>query len=548
MCPDQIKPGALPQEVLAKLLDTAMHRLGLTAAKAARVAKAKKLPHLSARNIQAYRNGERKRLPKGVMVRALASVVGEDPDVWEEQVCGHQEFGTVFPEDYIIEEQKTLRADDEVWIISCRKFLEVVLPALADLVRSNLEKGVVYKYFFPSARVTASPHGDEAVSSYAEFYESALLKHSFPKTPKIVCFAVSASKFSYFSRLHTLVHYRYANRTGKPDKAYAYIELRGATGEPVRKWYPLPPRTWSEIVSQLNQSVEPIANSELKQHQSVNPQLNKVRSDYLAWFDHKANASCYARLRANIAHDEGLCVRRIKTELFRANLGQAADVKYLDVGCGDGTITAQLAAALVAKGTAVEVTYLDPSAFQLELAKKTCDSAGAQFAQGTLEDFPRGEQYHFITAIHSLYTVDDAYFPKLYELLRPGGIACIWIGALEGNVVNGLSHAFDNERRPGQRRNYGEDVIRILELYGLGVGGNLNSERMRTRWIATPVDEVGRLDQNGKALVSFCALASGNVTDAMEKFALTVFERTTPKQRAKLPITDHLIVFRRQAQ
>lgn len=532
-----------PAARLAELVGNAMRREGVSAKELARRAEELHLPRLKERNILAYASGSRTR-PKEPTVRNLAKLFNQVEELWVNYVFG-KGLGPLFPEDFIREEQKKLAEGAVVSIISCRYFLEVSSTEIKNVVVSNLGRGVTYVYYSPS-QIEKTAFGSDAASSYAKFFADVIHNHRFPSTPNIRGFAVRPSTFPFLSKLHTLVHYDLPNDATTPSKTYAFIEIDQAAGDAARVWYPIPASMWKRVEAELNRSVAPIADSELSEYHFMNPRLNKVRLDYIDWFNHEATSKAYARLSKSIAHGDSRCVETIKEEIFLAQRERDKNQLYLDIGSGDGTITVQLAKKIAGSSGEVSPTLLDPSHFQLDHAKESFGTpSGWKFENHTLEKFQANGGFHVITSIHSAYTLDDGYFRKIYDLLLPGGIACIWMGTLKDNVVNRLADAFDERMRGGQRRNYAEDVAKILEQSGLKRSSKLLIKYVGT-WIpTTSLIEKGRLNDAGKTLASFCALSVDSITKDMEDLALKTIKSFDPQGHGRLPIADVLMVFQK---
>jgi len=95
-----------------------------------------------------------------------------------------------------------------------------------------------------------------------------------------------------------------------------------------------------------------------------------------------------------------------------------AGMRVLDLGCGTGELTAQLAA--LAPGS--DVLGLDSSSAMLEKARPLA-RAGLRFEQGRIEDWSAEGAYDGVFSHATLQWVDDhdALFRKLARALAPGG-------------------------------------------------------------------------------------------------------------------------------
>lgn len=124
--------------------------------------------------------------------------------------------------------------------------------------------------------------------------------------------------------------------------------------------------------------------------------------------------------------------RRLITEHLTGRLlaRPAGPVSVLSAGCGDGTLDAQLAAALceAEPGRAVRYVGVDPyaaSVASFAAALAGLDRPGLDVATltSTFDDAAFSEGFDVVTFVHSMYYVPDVTrtLRAAYELLRPGG-------------------------------------------------------------------------------------------------------------------------------
>lgn len=528
-----------PKTVLAGLVSLALVSKDWTPEDAAEFAKSKGLGRLSPNNIRAYAEGERKHI-KPRIVRAFEQVFEVPINSWFNQVFSKDRAHFLLRTKIeVLQEQQQLAKDDEVWIISSRDFLEAADVDIKRLVCSALRKGVVYRYFFPSKKARHR-YGTSARDSYQSF-RAHIRGEAFDEPPQIFGFALDPSNFSFFSELHTVVRYRKIQ--SDTSSTYCFIEI-GDEGEgKTARWYRLPAEIWSQIQNELEGAMPLIADSELDEVMPINRRLRAVAERYAAWFDNRVNADHYSKLRNLIAHSADRCVGAIVNRLLRADVKSPKNGwRYLDIGCGDGMMTHAIMKALAEAGRSTLATIVDPSKVQLKLAKENLHSFGNTTArEQTFEDFirsgPRGE-FEVITAIHSLYTVDDAFLPRIYDLLAPGGVACIWMGTLAENVVNSLSQRLDETIKYGQKRNYAEDVYRI-------VGRSTLKEPERVSNVGYLGSEAVVDASREQAIFKFCALQ--NVDTDIHHKASEIWTQIRQQYSEKLPMTDLLITLERPA-
>ena len=109
-------------------------------------------------------------------------------------------------------------------------------------------------------------------------------------------------------------------------------------------------------------------------------------------------------------------------ERLLSNLSLQGDEKILDLGCGDGKITAILS-KMVPQGL---VVGLDPSVSMLikaeEVRKETC-APNLFFYEGFAEDFLLDENFDHIIAIHVMHWIkeQEKALKNVYAHLKPNG-------------------------------------------------------------------------------------------------------------------------------
>lgn len=105
-------------------------------------------------------------------------------------------------------------------------------------------------------------------------------------------------------------------------------------------------------------------------------------------------------------------------ERLLQNIFWRGDEKVLDIGCGDGKITA-LIAKKVPQGTVIGI---DPSLSMLAKAKEK-EASNLSFLEGTAEDFLLDEKFDHIIAIHVMHWVKDQKkaLKNIYFHLNPQG-------------------------------------------------------------------------------------------------------------------------------
>lgn len=160
---------------------------------------------------------------------------------------------------------------------------------------------------------------------------------------------------------------------------------------------------------------------------------------------------------------------------------------------------------------------------------------------GTFETFKETESYHLVTAIHSLYAIDEAYVRRIYELLHPGGIACIWLAMRQNNVVTAVCDAVDSVLRPEQRRNAAEDVVKYAK--GAGLSPKMTTS---TGAVIPLLDGRDKPTDNGNKLINFCALQDLEKGTPAWEAAVGALRGSRRPGHGDHPLTDGLLVIQRR--
>jgi SAM-dependent methyltransferase len=527
-----------PRHILAELLKKALARKGWSPEVAAQEAVRQRLVDgMSARNIRKYLNAERSRINNDAISR-FARLFRESEHEWLQHFADFDTDLLFLTSKDIIAREAQLEAGDHVTLISSRAFLEASDHDVAQAVRENLERGLIYSYYFP--KKDGSPFGAAAAESYSNFRMQIMTKARLLRSPRIFGYSVDALRFRYFSALHTIV--RFESPRPERCKTYAYIEVARA-GRTEQLWYELPPSVWRDVDANLRQTRSEIADDEFEIYPR-NPRLRTLAEDYKAWFKKEAAVQMYHQLRPLLGHAGETCVHEIRAELGRTRFA-SEQCRYLDVGCGDGEITYQIAGFLARGGRPAEIIGLDVSRPQLDAARKIFEGQGEMAfepREGPFETFKSKRNFDVITSIHSMYVIDEAYIRGLFKLLAPGGIACIWMASRENNVITDICNAVDSVLRPDQARNTAED------LYEFAVDAGLSTRFLRYERSIGPLLYRGDLTADGATLVDFCALRPLRSTDRARAAALDALGRSFDRETEEHRLTDCLFVIHRPAE
>jgi SAM-dependent methyltransferase len=123
---------------------------------------------------------------------------------------------------------------------------------------------------------------------------------------------------------------------------------------------------------------------------------------------------------------------RLAGEIFLDWLDIPANVRWLDVGCGNGAFTA----ALIARCAPAEVIGIDPSEGQLSFARTRPGAKSAQFRIGDAQGLPFGDDRFDVAVMALVITFlsdPGKAVSEMARVVRPGG----WVGTYMWDVPGG---------------------------------------------------------------------------------------------------------------
>ena len=176
---------------------------------------------------------------------------------------------------------------------------------------------------------------------------------------------------------------------------------------------------------------------------------------------------------------------RLAGDIFLDWLDIPANLRWLDVGCGNGAFTE----ALIARCSPAEVVAVDPSAGQIAYARTRPGAKAAQFQVGDAQALPF-EDGRFDVAVMALvitFLPDPAKaVAELARVVRPGGWAAtyMWDVPGGGTPVHPVYVAMESLGIPSPRPP-GAEVSRRDAMHALWEAAGLES--IETRVIRIPV-------------------------------------------------------------
>src|SRR5215467_10115730 len=123
---------------------------------------------------------------------------------------------------------------------------------------------------------------------------------------------------------------------------------------------------------------------------------------------------------------------RLAGEIFLDWLRTPANLRWLDVGCGNGAFTE----ALIGRCAPSEVVAVDPSEGQLAFARTRPGAKPAQFQLGDAQALPFGDDRFDVAAMALVITFlsdPGKAISEMTRVVRPGG----WVGTYMWDVPGG---------------------------------------------------------------------------------------------------------------
>ena len=115
--------------------------------------------------------------------------------------------------------------------------------------------------------------------------------------------------------------------------------------------------------------------------------------------------------------------QRVEGMELMKNLEIKRGSTVLDLGCGTGDLTKELAELVGAEGKVVGV---DPDEERLKIAREKYSASNIEYLQADSETFPVG-QYDIVFSNYVMHWIKDkeGLFRRVYDNLRPGGVFAV---------------------------------------------------------------------------------------------------------------------------
>ncbi len=154
---------------------------------------------------------------------------------------------------------------------------------------------------------------------------------------------------------------------------------------------------------------------------------------------------------------------------FLSDLEIARGANYLDVGCGDGKITHEIAAKhdLSARG-------IDVSESMIAYANSHYASDKVLFQKACAEDYLQKEHFDLITCFSMLHWLDNPKkaLQNMYDSLNSGGKLYLLTAPKESEFLQVFLRTLEKKRwrslqkRPSCRRKYADEYLQLLKETG----------------------------------------------------------------------------------
>lgn len=266
----------------------------------------------------------------------------------------------------------------------------------------------------------------------------------------------------------------------------------------------------------------------------------QFRRDYTQYFDSAGAFEEYARFRRVAEHGDRvvLALAPYCRELaLRKNR-----VSLLDIGAGDGRVTAAAARNTRDFGAMVDVTVVEPSQVFAEQATLALTQTKPSFLQMPFRDaLPRliGRELDIVLAIESLFGMSDDLILFLPDLLSVKGTLHVWMSTRKGNILSEVCHSLGQVSRL-----YAEDVSDLLRDRPIDQY-DLHTDYHEYK-IPPLLDRSGNLNSNGLAVTRFLSLGKpDDATLVAAKQAISSYSRRFNDYNEGHTVTDAHVIIRR---
>jgi hypothetical protein len=206
-----------------------------------------------------------------------------------------------------------------------------------------------------------------------------------------------------------------------------------------RLWVRMKDRDAHKYLDRLVEYAEPIKNLGCF---FQNRFIKRLRDDYRRAFGHDDSCKVYRQIvqalgSGNIVGDALQGV----TQSLTARQGR--EFEFLDIGFGDGDVTAAAIHQLEEFGVQrIRATLVDSAGAPHD--QRHNDIQSVPTFDDPFEDWRcEPNRFDLIVASHAFYLIDPSYLDKLYDLLKPEGIAVLVHAPKENNFINFVTDFLD---------------------------------------------------------------------------------------------------------
>ncbi len=361
-----------------------------------------------------------------------------------------------------------MREGDFVYVFSTDGFLEAApeYRELFHMVSEALKRGAAIYYFFPDVGPPSKSMDDFEVIDNALHGElgSKSRVHGYFLMPERSFLCARSSRFVVFGK-------KDPTQGRVASQVFVYVHARGD------HWIELRREEYAAFLLDLEDSVDPIPYYTLTKWHHAWRLPNLVADRYRGAFGAAARGRNYDAIRQLVETKDSAermareAVRHLRHVGFRQD---SAILRWLDIGCENGSNTRVIFDYLKGEGYQVALTAIDTSEHEEEETDEVLRySPFFRGAAWTFEEAckraPRARKFDLITSLHSWYVISPIYLVEAYRRLSNLGILLVTLGPWGekegypaptdggGNFINQITGAADELVARRFRRRQGDD-------------------------------------------------------------------------------------------